>query len=257
MAVSAKPKPPYRQEIPPLPQAGERAGGEGLAVKEAHQYDINGISIAVYDEVGSLAADWVAWEMQADDYRLREIHFDEGDIVIDIGAHIGLFSIYLAKRWPFLKIFAFEPFPANFENCMENLRLNNISNVSLHPKAITHDARLLRMATDLRNSGGASAIVRSFVANGVVDGIVSTNLDEVFSEHAIDHCKLLKIDCEGIEYEILFGARVLERVEYLVGEFHRSTYLQSCGFSPERLYTYCSLFFPDNRMTIQLNEIPG
>jgi len=221
-----------------------------------NRYQIDGILLQAYDEATSLAANWVASELQADDYHLRDMHFDEGDIVIDIGAHVGLFSMYLAKRWPFLKVLAFEPFPSNFENCADNLQLNRVNNVVLSPDAITNDKRLLTMATDPRNSGGASAIVRTFGPVGAVSNIGSTTLDEVFSAHAVDRCKLLKIDCEGMEYEILLGARILPKVEYLAGEFHASPYLQSRGWCPERLHAYCSSFFEHDKMTIRFNEIP-
>ena len=108
-------------------------------VRVLHRYQIDGISLLAYDEAGSQAADWVAWELQADRYRLRDMHFDEGDVVIDIGAHIGLFSIYLAKRWPFLKVFAFEAVPGKLLNCADNLQLNGVTNVVLSPKAIAED----------------------------------------------------------------------------------------------------------------------
>jgi FkbM family methyltransferase len=226
------------------------------SVSVLHRYEIDGISILAYDEATSQSANWVAWELQADDYRLREMRFERGDVVIDIGAHIGLFSIYLAKRCPFLKVFAFEPFPANFSNCVENLRLNGVTNVELSPKAIAHDNRLLSMATDPCNSGGASAVVRTFAANGIVRDIASMTLDEVFSLHEIDRCKLLKIDCEGMEYEILSGTRAFDMVEYLAGEFHASPSLQNQGWCPERLRAYCSSFFADNRMAVRFNDIP-
>jgi FkbM family methyltransferase len=225
-------------------------------VRVLHSYQIDGISILAYDEADSRAVDWVAWELQADHYRLREMHFDQRDVVIDIGAHVGLFSIYLAKRWPSINVFAFEPFPENHRNCVENLRLNKVTNVVLSPKAITDDNRLLQMATDPHNSGGASAIVRGFESNGIVCDIASISLDEVFSVHEIERCKLLKIDCEGMEYEILLGARVLNKVDYLVGEFHASASVQNWGWCPERLHAYCSSFFAENKLAIQFNEIP-
>jgi FkbM family methyltransferase len=225
-------------------------------MKTLHRYEIHGISLLAYDDADSQSANWVAWELQADDYRLRDMRFGDGDVVIDIGAHIGLFSIYLAKRWPVIKVFSFEPFPANFRNCAENLQLNGITNVVLSPKAITNDNRLLNMATDPHNSGGASAVVKTFESNGIVTGLASMTLDEVFLVHEIGRCKLMKIDCEGMEYEILHGARVLDKVEYLAGEFHASPSLQSQGWCPERLRAYCSSFFADNKMKIQFNQIP-
>jgi FkbM family methyltransferase len=225
-------------------------------MRTLHRYQIDGISLLAYDDADSQAANWVAWELQADDYRLRDIRFGEGDVVIDIGAHVGLFSIYLAKRWPVIKVFSFEPFPVNFRNCAENLQLNGITNVVLSPKAITNDNRLLNMATDPHNSGGASAIVKTFESNGIVTDLASMTLDEVFLAHEIGRCKLMKIDCEGMEYEILLGARVLDKVEYLAGEFHASPSLQNRGWCPERLRAYCSSFFADHKMKIQFNQIP-
>jgi FkbM family methyltransferase len=225
-------------------------------VRVLHQYQIDDISLMVYDEAGSQSADWVAWELQDDVYRLRDLHFNEDDVVIDIGAHIGLFSIYLAKRWPLLRVIAFEPFPANYRNCAENLQLNGVTNVVLSPKAIANDNSLLSMATDPYNTGGASAVVSTFESNGMVTGIASMTLDEVFSVHEISRCKLLKIDCEGMEYEILPDARILDKVEYLAGEFHASASLQNLGWCPERLHAICSTFFEGSKMTIQFNEIP-
>jgi FkbM family methyltransferase len=225
-------------------------------VRALHRYEIDGVSLLAYDELKSMSADWVAWELQADHYLLTRMHFDKGDVVIDIGAHIGLFSMYLAKRWPDIIVYAFEPFPANFRNCADNLILNRVTNVVLSPKAIANGRRLLNMRTDANNSGGASAIVKTFPSNGAVTGIASIDLDEVFSIHKIGHCKLLKIDCEGMEYEILLGTRVLDRVEFLAGEFHSSPSLQNPGWCPKQLSEYCSSFFADNKMTIQFNEIP-
>ena len=226
-------------------------------MRSLHRYQIDGISVLVFDEAESQAANWVAWELQADDYGLRKMQFDRGDVVIDIGAHIGLVSIYLAKRWPFLKVFAFEPFPTNFRNCTENLRINGVTNVILSPKAIADEKRWLKMAADPPNSGGASAIPTTSESNEIVSHVASMTLDEVFSVHEIERCKLLKIDCEGMEHEILLGARVLDKVEYLAGEFHASSYLQDRGWSPERLHAHCSSFFSSSKMAINFHNLPS
>jgi FkbM family methyltransferase len=228
----------------------------GRFVRVLHRYWIDGVSLLAYDEVHSNGADWVASELLADEYGLRQIHFDEGDVVIDIGAHIGLFSSYLARRWPGVTVFAFEPFPVNFRNCAENLRLNGVTNVVLSNRAVAGDNRRLNMATDPSNSGAASALVKTFQSHGKVSDVASVTLDEVFAVHGIERCRLLKIDCEGMEYEILPGAGVLDKVEYLAGEFHSSAYLQSLGWCPERLGAWCRAHFADSKMTIKYNEIP-
>ena len=219
-------------------------------------YQIDDVSLFAYDEAGSQAGQWVACELQKDDYRIRDMSFDDGDVVIDIGAHTGLFSMYLAKRWPALKVLAFEPFPRNYRNCVENIRVNRVENVDVYPIAVVSEKRRLTMAADPSNTGGASAVVREFEAHGVEGDIPSITLDEVFSLNAITRCRLLKIDCEGMEYEILRGTSVLDRIEYLCGEFHGSADLEGSDCTPERLYEHCRSFFAEDRMKVQFRDIP-
>jgi FkbM family methyltransferase len=222
---------------------------------EPSQHIINGISILAYDEPGSLAATWIADEVTRDCYGLSRIAFAAGDIVVDIGAHIGLLSIYLAKQYPFLTIFAFEPFPINFSNCRRNLALNEITSVQLSNEAITCDGRELTLAQEPRNTASASAIAATQQPYGAVSAIRSITLDEVFRRHQIERCKLLKIDCEGLEYEILYHTDVLDKIEHLSGEFHMNSYLAGQGYTPQHLYTYCEGYLSHNRLNIEANQI--
>ena len=48
--------------------------------------------------------------------------------MFDVGAHIGLFSIFCALIHNRVKIYAFEPFPSNYNLLLYNLRLNNLLN---------------------------------------------------------------------------------------------------------------------------------
>ena len=88
--------------------------------------------------------------MKNDCYGLSQIDFKENDIVIDIGANIGMVSLYLAKRYPFLKIYSFEPFKASYESFIENIKINNIPKGTINPfnKAVTKDGRDIVMKTD-------------------------------------------------------------------------------------------------------------
>jgi hypothetical protein len=62
------------------------------------------------DVKGSIATGIVVHELNRDDYGLHAIEFGFGDTVVDIGAHVGIFSMYLARRYPFLSIIALEGF---------------------------------------------------------------------------------------------------------------------------------------------------
>jgi hypothetical protein len=60
----------------------------------------------------------------------------------------------------------------------------------------------------------------------------------------------LKIDCEGSEHEILRAAHVLDRVEYLSGEFHINARLTALGHSLEGLRDFAARFIPPERIRV-------
>src|SRR5262245_37259247 len=123
-----------------------------------HTYDINDLTLLAYDEDGSETTDRVASELIQDAYGFNGVPFESHDVVIDIGAHVGLVSLYLAKRWPSLRIHAFEPHPTNYRNAVDNLRLNDVSNVHLWHRAVTADRRSIVLRALSRNTGGATAV---------------------------------------------------------------------------------------------------
>ena len=203
-----------------------------------HRYIIDGVPIQVADQPGSMAANIIAWELCDDCYHLDRIDFKPGDIVVDIGAHIGLFAIITALRFPDIVIHSFEPFPDNYALLQQNLACNGITTVHTYQQGVSSDGRLLEMVTNVQNSGGSTCHSRT-LEHGRTTGIPSTTLDHIFESLGIDHCKLLKIDCEGSEYEILYSTASLAKVEYLSGEFHENEWLRSQGYTFEALLKHC------------------
>ena len=170
-------------------------------------------------------------------YNLDIIHFKENDIVIDIGANIGLVSIYLAKKYPFITIYSYEPVLDNYHHFLMNIEANNVSNIKPFNKAVTSDGRDVTININFDNSGGGS--FNAPKANNIkYPNIKSIILDRIFIENKIKKCKFLKIDCEGAEYEILLNSKMLNRIEYFSGEFHYNKYLTGQGNSPEKLYNH-------------------
>lgn len=225
--------------------------------RELHLYVINGVALLAYDEHGSLTADRVAGELWRDIYGLETVPFQSGDHVIDIGAHIGLVSMYLAKRWPFLRIHAFEPYPVNYENCADNLRLNQVSNVLLSRQALTADGRPIILRCLPSNTGGATAVFEMPGARAAA-AVESTTLHDIF-ERTLgpdQRCRLLKMDCEGMEYEILPQARVLDRVDFFAAEFHEGELYSREGDravnagDAHALGEHCTRLFPPDRMRV-------
>ena len=77
----------------------------------------------------SEAINYIANEILKGDYHFDNIIFNDGDIVIDIGAHVGMVSIVLGKLNPAITVYAFEPIPTNYNALIENIKINNIRNV--------------------------------------------------------------------------------------------------------------------------------
>jgi FkbM family methyltransferase len=204
-----------------------------------HRYRILGVDLQVYDFAESHAAYTVAQELACDIYKLRCISFRPGDCVVDIGGHLGMFSITLALRNPFLRIYAYEPHPDNYALFQRHLALNRVSNVELYPEALSGDGRPLDLRGSAINSGAASALAAT-LSDRCVFGIPSLTLDQVFARHGIARCRLLKIDCEGLEYEILSATRIWDRVDHLCGEFHTNKILASRNCSPKALREFCA-----------------
>lgn len=203
---------------------------------------LGGIDFKFYDFIFSGVTEYMPNEI--DDYNFDSIDFKDGDVVIDIGGNIGTVSIYLAKKYPFLKIYAFEPVKQNYENFLKNIELNNINKdiIKVFNLAITKDRRDVILTSPFNNSG-ASNIYNNFRGSGNIIlnndiSIKSITFDDIFSNNNISKCKLLKIDCEGAEYEILYSANVenLKNCEYMRAEFHGKKSKQ------KDLYNHCNKF---------------
>jgi FkbM family methyltransferase len=172
--------------------------------------------------------------------------------VIDIGAHVGVVSIYIAKRFPFVKIHAYEPIPDNFEHLVMNLEANRVDNVTPHNLAVTGDGRKFDMLVNFTdNSGGGTGHLGNMRLQGHFYYTVgSITLDSVFEKYNIEACKLLKIDCEGTEHEILRNTRYMNRIEYLAGEFHINQHLAEQGYSIDSLIRHCRNFIHVSKLRI-------
>jgi FkbM family methyltransferase len=147
--------------------------------------------------------------------------------VVDIGAHIGLFSVFAARKLHARRIISAEPDPANFELLSKNIAANHVENASLVMAAIADESGERRIYNNPSNTGG-----HNFYARGAPSRLVRTlSLTELFKSSGVSKCSLLKMDCEGAEMEILENApdELLRSVSAISLEYHLDAY------SPERL----------------------
>lgn len=126
----------------------------------------------------------------------------KGDIVIDIGAFIGDYTLIFAKIvGEEGRVFAFEPDPENFSLLKKNIRVNNINNVIAIPMAVGNRTGKIRLYKCVR--AGTQHKIFYFKNDRKYIEIDSISLDDYFQgDQNID---LIKIDIEGVESAALNG----------------------------------------------------
>ena len=157
-------------------------------------------------------------------------HIEDGWTIVDIGGGIGDYTLFAAIATPHGKVFAFEPFPESFALLQQNLAANGgVANVQAFAEAIWSQAGALKIDSTLGEPG--QFISRSAndsgglpTEGGAFTQVPSISMADAFARLEIDRCDLMKIDCEGAEYPILFNTPgdVLERVQRIVMEYHDS-----------------------------------
>jgi FkbM family methyltransferase len=119
--------------------------------------------------------------------------------VFDVGANVGVYGLFMAKRVAPGWCYAFEPSPVLRPYLEENKRSNGVGNLDLNFVATSDAPGTGRFATDRINHGRSHV-----VANGGVEVPVVT-LDEFVSSRSIDRVDFVKIDVEGFELPTLSG----------------------------------------------------
>ncbi len=147
----------------------------------------------------------------------------DGWVVIDIGAGIGDFSIQAAFGRPHTVVYAFEPYPESYQLLVKNLTLNAVDNVIAFQKAIWRQNG--RLALDLSEDEPLKIIskdVEDLGENIEIVTVEALTLAKVMASQGIKHLDLLKLDCEGAEYEILMETplKTLAKMQRIIMEYH-------------------------------------
>jgi len=152
-----------------------------------------------------------------DDYSNSKISINDGDTIIDIGAHIGLFILYITQFYKNGKIFCMEPDPDNFKLLEQNLKQNQISNVFIFNTAVSKNSTKINLYKNDDESGHSIILPTSKSIE-----VESVTLNDILLESKISHCSLLKLDCEGAEYEIIesLSKENLKIIQNIILEYH-------------------------------------
>jgi FkbM family methyltransferase len=201
-----------------------------------------GMDLRLRDSPGSTALESIAQDFLCDRYAFDEIELRPGELMLDVGAHVGAVSIFFAKRWPSATIHAYEPVPQNFQNLLWALQANDVHNVIPWNEAITGDGRALDMAVPVHNTGSATAFFGASHAHGRALS-TSVTFAKALERAYAQRCRFLKMDCEGMEHEILLDVQLEAHVDALALEIHDSEALRRQGYAAAALAEQCSRRF--------------
>jgi len=156
----------------------------------------------------------------------------EDETIVDVGANIGVFSLFASQCAPTGRVIAYEPIPDVFGLLKRNLMLNQAGNVRAHRTGVLGQRGSARIWYNPINVGGHSIYATRVGVQHPVDVSVEfITLDDIFSSNGLHVIDLLKFDCEGSEYSIFEGCSnaALRKVKRIAVEYH------AIPGSPERL----------------------
>ncbi|MEX0917226.1 MAG: FkbM family methyltransferase [Candidatus Paceibacterota bacterium] len=141
---------------------------------------------------------------QASDVSLLLDHLKKGDVVVDVGAYIGTFSIPLSKKAK--EVHSFEPIKNSFDILKRNIERNKRDNIIPYNSALSDREESLMP----RHSGGGTSLFPNEEQGEETRG------DDEIEVGTLDSYglspSLIKLDCEGMELSVLKGAK--ETIEH-------------------------------------------
>ena len=154
-------------------------------------------------------------------YTPSDFQIETDDIVLDIGANIGIFTLYAATKTQGT-IYAFEPFPENVEFLNKNIEVNGFHNVIVQNLAVNDKIGTEKLFLS-EISGGHLLFDHNIKGeiNNYVE-ILTTTLDHIVEENSIEQIDFLKLDCEGSEGQILMSTskNPFKKIRKIAMEFH-------------------------------------
>lgn len=188
---------------------------------------------------------------------VNEIERD--DVVYDIGANTGLYSLFAAKKCIDGKVIAFEPYPPNIRQFKHNLSRNQLQNIDIIDVALSDSiGRIEFNQPEESDIGYGSSSIEAEASEATID-VPTTTGDQLIANDEIPEPNVVKIDVEGAESLVIEGlknalstsrCRLVYCEIHLPGVDHRPsvedfgssqadlrTQLEGMGFEVRRMHT--------------------
>ncbi len=150
------------------------------------------------------------------DTKLVQDHVNSGDVVIDVGAHIGYFSLLFSNLVGETgHVYSFEPEPKNIKLLKKSITINNIQNISLEPHPVSNINESCKLYVGQFTSGGnrihcPDKMIELYEKEPI--NVETLVLDDYFSKlNLLNKINFVKMDCEGSELRVLQGMKKILR----------------------------------------------
>lgn len=161
-------------------------------------------------------------------FPLLKKHLPSNPKIIDIGANVGYFELFMFSKFPESEVYAYEPMPANFEMLKKHKGMNANKIFNIYQAAVSSevgemelffdDANILTPVASLKKNFEGRSDESSLKVN-------TTTLTDIINDNHLKRVDLLKMDCEGAEYDILYNTEptVFSNIKMIAMETHEGT----------------------------------
>ncbi len=163
-----------------------------------------------------------------------------GDVILDVGAYIGTFSLNLGSKLKGAKIFAIEPCKDTFSYLKKNIKENALTNVRAFETALSDRKGTTELYYGHDHWG--HSITKAFSDRSVT--VETDTLENFMRANGICRCDFMRFNCEGAEFRIILNTprECLQKVKLMLVLYHTDfvtdhsesdliDYLESCNFS--------------------------
>jgi FkbM family methyltransferase len=198
------------------------------------------LMVRILTSTQDLGPDIGIWDQVVSDYfRLPQFLPQDGAVVVDVGANVGLYTLLVSLLARDVVVHAFEPMPHPFERLVANCRFNDLKGVRCQNVALSDSSGGRRRMYAADGSVAARALQGTFDEdvsrrapparrNSAID-VPEMRFDDYAASERIPRVHLMKIDVEGSEQRVLAGmAGASAIVERIVLEWHGTSRRQWC-----------------------------
>lgn len=148
---------------------------------------------------------------------------NETPVVIDIGANVGFFGLYILSKYPKAKVLGFEPMPFNYSQLQKYQEsYPDFDWINYNTAVADHSDGLTLYSSTIDAFSTMAGVFESGRRGERID-VETLTLKSMMEQNGLDQIDLLKLDCEGSEYSILYSMddETLDKIKLMSIESHK------------------------------------